>query len=591
VINTIKKLIENKNNSVLLLVVIGVLLFSIHLHLKLWNKPHRIITSDVLSYYAYIPATFIYKDLSFSFTGGDFEKYKFKFWLFKTKDNKIAIMTTMGLSILWLPFFLIAHILAPILGFEADGYSPPYKFALLISSLFYLLIGLLFLKKVLDKYFKPVITSITIILIVLGTNLLYYTTIEATVSHSYSFSLICIFIYVTISWHRKPHVANSVVVGLLAGLITLIRPSNILVLIIFILWKISSFKELRERVLLFIRLYYLVLIMMISFLIVWIPQFIYWKYISGSFLFNTYGANDAGFFFGNPQVFHTLFSYRKGWLVYTPLMIFALIGIFMVNKYIPRARLSIVVFVLLNIYIISSWWCWWYGGSFGQRPFVDHYGIYALGIAAFIKWTIQKQHLIKFISFAIIVMFVFLNLFQTVQYFNGAIHYMAMTKESYWLTFLKLKPTKQYYNQLVWPDYESAKIGKYFTSKEITVGKKYKLLADTLKNKADSIRYYKYKISEDTSYMRLIIEKAGKRNLTIEEMINYDANWLYEQDQKKLKERGKPIEYFIHKIKNDTGLLNFVKNKSEQQNIPLEEMIMKDAQWLYEQNKKESDAE
>ncbi|MBN2175766.1 MAG: hypothetical protein JW731_16670 [Bacteroidales bacterium] len=571
----------------LAILLTAIIILSVHFNLHFWNKPHRVIASDVLSYYSYLPATFVYKDLSFSFTGGDFEKYKYKFWLFETGDNKIAVMTTMGLSLLWTPFFLLAHVFAPILGFDADGYSPPYKFALLMSSLFYLVTGLYFLKLLLQKYFNPRVTAFTLLLVVFGTNLLHYSTVEATMSHVYSFSFICIFLYFAIRWHEHPTFLNSIITGLLLGLITLIRPSNFIVVIVFLLWQVSSWKEIKMRIWYFIKSYPLVITMIISFFLVWIPQFIYWKYISGSYFFNTYGANDAGFFFDNPQIWSVLFSYRKGWIVYTPIVILAFAGFIKVNKFVPKSLIPLLIYTLVNIYVVSSWWCWWYGGSFSQRAFVDQYGIMALGWAAAIAWSVDKKKLIKYLLAAIVVVLVFFNIFQTIQYYNNAIHYMAMTKESYWSSFMKFHPTQKYYKQLVWPDYDSAKIGKYYPSSEMTIGEKWRLLADTLENREDSIQYFKIQIKKDTNLLNQVKQKAIERSISLEQMIEYDATWLYEQEQIKQKEKYQPIEYFINKIKSDSVFYNFVKEKARKKKIPLEEMLRKDAEWMKEQSKKE----
>ena len=54
--------------------------------------------------------------------------------------------------------------------------------------------------------------------------------------------------------------------------------------------------------------------------------------------------------------------------------------------------------------------------------------------------------------FALLVWF---NLFQTKQYKNGAIHYVSMTKGAYWETFLKSRPTQEFYDKLEFPDYKS----------------------------------------------------------------------------------------------------------------------------------------
>ena len=42
------------------------------------------------------------------------------------------------------------------------------------------------------------------------------------------------------------------------------------------------------------------------------------------------------------------------------------------------------------MWIIASWQQWWYGESFGQRPFVEATPIFALGLASLIE-TMKNQ--------------------------------------------------------------------------------------------------------------------------------------------------------------------------------------------------------
>ena len=123
------------------------------LNVKHWKEEQRVIEWDAISYYAYLPAAFIYNDLSLSFTDGYDGPHKFVFWPEKGPDGKYLIKTTMGLSVMWLPFFIAGHITALITGADAGGYSEPYKFFLLISALFYLLTGLIYLRRILAHSF------------------------------------------------------------------------------------------------------------------------------------------------------------------------------------------------------------------------------------------------------------------------------------------------------------------------------------------------------------------------------------------------------------------------------------------------------
>ncbi|GAB4294049.1 MAG: hypothetical protein Kow0068_18940 [Marinilabiliales bacterium] len=446
---TITKII----NLLIIIVIINTIL-----KFKFWQEDNKVICNDIIFYYSYLPATFIYGDVTLDFIGKIHEDFSNKFWPIKTPIGKNAIKTTMGMSILYAPFFFAGHLAANILNYPTDGYSPPYKFALLMSAVVYLLIGLYFLRKVLEKYFTKLVTAITLITIVLGTNLFHYSAIEAIMPHVYGFSLIAIFIYLVIKWYEKPSIFNTIIIGLLAGLIVLIRPTNILILIFLLLWDINSWKSLKERIYFFIKSYYLILIMIICFFLVWIPQFFYWKAVSGQWLYFSY-SNNENFFFSNPQIINGLFSYRKGWLLYTPVMIFALIGIPILFKKNKSFFWPVTFFTILNIYILLSWWSWWYGGGFGLRAFIDSYSILAIPFAAFLKWSYEKKTYIKLIITAIIFMLIFFNLFQTKQYYFGAIHWDAMSKEAYWASFGKLHPPKNFHNLLEHPDYEKAKQG------------------------------------------------------------------------------------------------------------------------------------
>ena len=126
-----------------------------------------------------------------------------------------------------------------------------------------------------------------------------------------------------------------------------------------------------------------ILIMIVMAVLVWVPQFLYWKEISGKWLLFSYG-NDERFFWTQPEILKVLAGFRKGWLIYTPVMIFGMAGLFMLRKKVREWSIALPLTIILSVYIISSWWCWWYGGGFGMRPMIDFYGIMAFGLAAFI---------------------------------------------------------------------------------------------------------------------------------------------------------------------------------------------------------------
>ena len=277
-------------------------------------------------------------------------------------------------------------------------------------------------------------------------------------SHSYNFALITLFVWLSIQWHNKPKIVNSTLIGLLIGLIVLIRPTNILVVIIFLLYRVSSLNDLKDKLKLFLSKYYLILIILLAFVLVWIPQLLYWKAVSGQYFYFSYQGER--FFFGNPQILKGLFSYRNGWLIYTPLMSMALVGLFFIYKNQKAFFWPIMIYSILSIYVITSWWCWWYVG-YGNRAFIDLYGVMAIPFAAFMSWIFEKKQWLRTVTISIILLFVSLNLFQTYQYYKGYIQFDSMSKAAYWDVFLKADPKNSYWGLLEKPDYKKALEGIY----------------------------------------------------------------------------------------------------------------------------------
>ena len=418
---------------------------------KDWTRENKVIVADVVSYYAYLPASFIFHDIKLV-KKESFEKGIF--WPEPLPDGNQVIKTSMGMSVLYSPFFLAAHGIAKLFGLEAYGYSPIYKIGLLASAFFYLFIGLFFLRRVLKIYFSEQITALTILTIVLGTNLLNYATYDACTSHVYNFALINVFIWYTIQWYKSRQFFNLILLGLLSGLITLVRPSNIIVLVFFFTYGVFTKENLKQRIQLIFTKFHWFLFMALAFVLVWVPQFIYWWKITGHFVVNSYP--DEQFFWGNPHFFDGFFSYRKGWLVYTPVMVFALAGIFLLFRKLKEFSWATLIFMSLATYIIVSWWCWWYGGSFGMRPFVDYYGLLAIPMALLFTelWNLKK--IFRVVILSLVLLSIAQNNFFLEKYKRSTLHYDSTTKSSFWFKFWKLNPQEGYWELLEKPDYAKA---------------------------------------------------------------------------------------------------------------------------------------
>jgi hypothetical protein len=412
-------------------------------------KKNHVIT-DVVSYYAYLPSAFIYHDLSLQYTDADKAFFDYKIRPVKAPNGARIVKTSMGLSLMYAPFFGIGHLLAPHFGYHRDGFSAPYQVSIVVGVFIYLLIGFIFLRKVLLRYFSEGVTFITLLGLFLGTNLFYYSVIIPMMAHSFLFALGCIFMYYTIVFHEKATLKRAILLGFIAGLMTLIRPTMIFLLLFPVLYNVYSWNTLKEKIIFIGQNKKLLFPFALFFMLPIIPQLIYWKHYTGDWMFFSYVGER--FFFDNPHIYEGLFGYRKGWLLYTPIMFFSVAGLLLLIAYRKEFFLAILIPVAILIYALLSWWSWWYGGSFGQRVFIDFYPLLALPFACFFQFILNRKIRIQDFTFFITGVLVFWNLFQTWEFNEGLLHYDSMTKESYWRGFFQTMSNTQYWQSLKQPN-------------------------------------------------------------------------------------------------------------------------------------------
>ncbi len=415
----------------------GLICFAVTSNINWYKDSWRgTIETDARGYYAYLPAVFIYNDLEFEFyeelEGSESTPYYDKNFVTdyrQNTNNGTVNKYYCGTAIAEAPFFLIAHGYQLLTGGATDGYAKPYMIAISLAAVVYLFIGLIFLNKVL-KHFRLTnrIRALVLILLTFGTNLFYYCCVEPGMSHIYSFALISIFCYLLIRFRDVPSIANATKIGVIYGLIVLIRPSNALILLsapIF-LGGIKEFGNLLVKP-------KLILPGALVALLVCSVQLIFYYQATGNLFVYSYGGES--FEFTEPHIIDFLFSYKKGWFVYTPLALISILGTIVWLKHDRTIALYYLGFILLVIYVLSSWWNWWYGGSFSSRVMVDYLIFCAIPLGLLLT-HVRKSRWVFLIYPACLACLVLCQI-QTYQYRYFIIHWENMDKVQYWDAFLR----------------------------------------------------------------------------------------------------------------------------------------------------------
>ncbi len=361
------------------------------------------IRSDKAHYYVYLPATFIYNWDASKFPPGIVERC----WgfTFDKKNNKVIIKTTCGVAILWTPFFLVTHFIAVHWNLQPDGFSNFYERMTVIPGVFYLILGLFFLRKFLRYYCSRIISYITILLVFAGTNLYFFGIDDGLMSHVNSFFLFSLFLLLLKKFLESRKKSYWMIFGLsiVLSLAVLVRPTNILLLTWVILLDVRSWKDIGKRLSLFFNPW-IILIFLFTAFVVFIPQFLYWKYLSGHFILYSYPGESFSNW-NHPQLIPVWFSTLNGLFLYTPLVLFFIAGIIiMIVKKTPNGLFIGLSFLIIS-YVFASWHIWFFGGSFGYRPMVEYYALFSLPFAYFIITLFKLKNL--YIKTLLIVLILF----------------------------------------------------------------------------------------------------------------------------------------------------------------------------------------
>lgn len=388
---------------------------------------------DGYGYYMYLTQFFQYRNLYLQQEELQAVQNKYcgnvPVYQLKTMDNgnKLNIYH-MGQAYLELPAYTAGHVFAKVLGYPKDGFSKPYHIAYLLNALLFILLGIYFLNKLLKLFFSDQVTALLLLLVYFGANFFSTATLAYQLQHIYLFTLVALLFYCLLRFRKQLKNKHLIVAALTLGLISAIRPTHVLLglLPLLMLRKLytSSWQYWKS-----------LLLFPLAGLLFNLPQLIYWKVLGGSwFILNMHVEEVV---VADPHVTDFLFSYKKGWLLYSPLFLLLIPGFFQLYKRRKELFWPVLGSTLLLIWIFSSWECWWYAASFGSRAMIDLYPllIVPLGFAVVAAGK-SKTGTLSLMVFLLVT--TGLSIFQTMQYSKGILHPDRMTKAHYWYIFGKL---------------------------------------------------------------------------------------------------------------------------------------------------------
>jgi hypothetical protein len=325
--------------------------------------------------------------------------------------GKIVNRYPIGNAIALAPFFAIGHVVSLILKslglpVTTDGYGAVHQLFTGLGSLLYGFFGLLIIyflgRKLYDSYsfdrfsYNSATAFAGTLGIWLATPLVYYMTMEPLMSHTTSMFFVTLFVFIWYTTRARPRLYHSIILGLLGGLICIIRYQDILFLLIPLVDTIASTQPYSGMQSLGRRppLHPLksIAVFLIAAALVIALQ-LYANFVLYGSFFTTGYAGETFPYWARPKLLFTLFSPQGGLLLWSPILILAIVGLFFFlrQQVVPGAVLLLAL--VSEWYLISAWSYPHGGDSFGNRMLLSATVIFAIGLMQFLH-TFERQKLL-----------------------------------------------------------------------------------------------------------------------------------------------------------------------------------------------------
>lgn len=284
------------------------------------------------------------------------------------KTKEITHSFSLGISVIWLPFYLLADavvVLLSSLGVHTvrNGYSDIYQIVVGLGNISFIVFGNMILFSLLRRFFTHKVVMTTLILGIFATHLLYYGGIDVINSHPFSFFAVSSLLWSFFKYLKEGKISwlfsQGVMVGLLAGN----RTQDALFLSIPLL-AVFLYQKEKQSILQITKKGF---VLFFGSVVGYLPQFLLlW---SGQGQFVLFPHTDQ-MFTAPLYVFNLLFDPKLGLLLYVPLFVIGVGGVWLFRAKDQKAALIIFITIILHYLLIASWESW-QQASYSMRYFIS----------------------------------------------------------------------------------------------------------------------------------------------------------------------------------------------------------------------------
>lgn len=347
---------------------------------------------DDTGYYAFLRSVFFDGDLDF------FNEIRYAHSEKIMPTGYVFNNWQMGQALLFLPFFILGHLLALLyqaLGYpiSVGGYSAPYYISTAVASVTFLFAGLILVYKTLHSFIDKRFALLVTLSIWLASPLIYFSFIRQRMAHTVEFFLATVLIFAWIRMRSSRDPLRYALVGALLGFLCMTRVINIAFFALFAMDLLWSFRADLKSGATIKKICILGGAGLGGFFLVMLPQIVCWYQLNGV-PFPPRHMKYAGEGLSSITLLPLLekwwglfFSARWGLLFSMPLILAGGVGLFLKNEWLKEIRPALLaylvgIFAIVILYPEDS-------ASYGHRHLISALPVFALGLGNLL-WRISE---------------------------------------------------------------------------------------------------------------------------------------------------------------------------------------------------------
>ena len=356
------------------------------------------VRGDGVGYYAFARAPLIQHNLDFtadyqhanpSFRDNRLDTNGQPSLEFRTRTGHLENHFSVGPAILWSPFLLLAHggvLIARSFGspIPADGFSAPYRIAMAFATALYGFLGLLLSFRLARKYVDDRWALLATIALWWASSLPVYMYFNPSWSHAHSVFAAALFLFY---WHEtRDHrtLCQWLILGAIGGVTLDVYYANLMLFAMLPLEAVHEYRlafrgaaptaprvpQLLARHAAFAAAVFLCVL----------PTFISKLVVYGSPFESGY-VHVRDWCWLSPYFLSVLFSSNHGLFSWTPLLLFALVGLIAFWRSVPRVGAAFLLIFVAFYYFIAAYPDWAGISSYGNRFFLSLAPLFVVGLA------------------------------------------------------------------------------------------------------------------------------------------------------------------------------------------------------------------